>query len=52
MYIQIQGLYDGTAVIFDTETKEFSWLEHIMDKTTEKFREEFETEILKVYEDK
>lgn len=53
-YIQIQGIHDGVCVEYNPLTKVFVWRDNVIQKTTEKYRNNFENKVLKTkrYENK
>lgn len=44
--VEIRGLYDGTAYKYYPAKKEFVWRQHIIDKTTDRYRKKEEERFL------
>ena len=47
--VEIKGVYDGICYIYDTETKQFEWLDIAIKRTNEKERNQHEESFLKQY---
>lgn len=44
IYIEIQGLYDGVATVYDPNSNTFEWRDVAIARTTEQYRNEMEVE--------
>jgi hypothetical protein len=47
LHIEIRGVYDGIAVVYNRDTNTFTWEEVALRRTTEEFRKEFENNLVK-----
>lgn len=45
--VEIRGVYDGVAFTYNQDTKEFVWRDIVIERTTAKFRKDFEEEFIK-----
>lgn len=45
--VEIRGVYDGVAFTYNKDTKEFVWRDIVIERTTKKFREDFEKGFIK-----
>lgn len=50
LHIEIRGVYDGVAVVYNIDTNTFTWRGVALVRTTEEFRKEFENNLVKTLE--